>query len=228
MGSISGDDGEGESTSASSRLHYSIDKHHKSTSASSCLNHSIDKDDNKKSIKIKKNKNKRVSWDRIHIREYPLVFGDHPLCQDGLPVRLGWQYDDMNALAVEQIKEGMKPTLNGNNRKGETKLSERRQSYVFPRRLSYEERRDRLISVGFSLDQIKNDEIDLVVRTLKESWDDQNTTEEGICNDIVMEPVHCDYDPFADDNMMEIDVPEIDVDFNENNEDLGDITDFEF
>lgn len=135
MDPISGDDGEGESSSASSSLYDSIDN-----------------DDNKNSlgcIKIKKNKNKRVSWDRIHTREYSLVVGDHPLCQDGLPVSLGWQYDDhscstksMNTLTVDQSKEGMKSSLTDTKRQGKTQLSERRQSYVFPRRLSYEERRD--------------------------------------------------------------------------------------
>ena len=222
-------------------------------------NGDIDRQDDLRCVNnIKKStKNKRVSWDRIITREYSLVVGDHPMCQDGLPVSLGWQYNDhscstksMNPqvpTVVEQKEEGTSLSLVGIQRQQQQelqqqqqqpiKLSERRQSYVFPRRLSYEERRERLISVSnLTLDQIKNDEIDLVVRTLKESWEEDDNQEgvgdgDGEGNDIMMEPANRDYDPLADENMMDLDdmdvVPVIDVDFNDN-EDLGDITNFEW
>eukprot|EP00934_Nitzschia_sp_Nitz4_P007199 Nitzschia sp. Nitz4//scaffold406_size10313//5930//6598//NITZ4_009076-RA/size10313-processed-gene-0.5-mRNA-1//-1//CDS//3329551128//7189//frame0 len=103
------------------------------------------------------NSKKRVSWGRIHTREYALVVGEHPLCQDGLPVSLDWQHAD-DAVPPKLIPQA-------------PKVSERTQSYVFPRRLSYEERRRRLCCVsGLTEDQVKNDEIELVVRTLEESW----------------------------------------------------------
>jgi hypothetical protein len=100
---------------------------------------------------------KRVSWDRIHTREFELVVGDHPMCNDGLPVSLGWQYSDCcpNSLVEDH----------------QLNVSERKHSYVFPRRLSYDERRQRLFLGGLSAEQVRNDEIDLVVRTLKEVWD---------------------------------------------------------
>jgi len=193
------------------------------------------------------NNNKRVSWDRIHTREFSLVVGDHPMCQDGLPVSLGWHYNDhscstksMNTpTIVEQKEEGTNLSIIELQQQlhQPIQLSERRQSYVFPRRLSYEERRKRLISVSnLTLDQIKNDEIDLVVRTLKESWEEDDNQEvdgDGEGNDIMMETAGHDYDPLADENMMDLDdmdiVPVIDVDLSDNdNEDLGDITNFEW
>jgi hypothetical protein len=105
---------------------------------------------------------KRVSWDQIHTREYTLVVGDHPMCQDGLPVSLGWDHADCSSMTLQQQHTAV-PLITATN------IRERQQSYVFPRRLSYEERRDRLLNVSnLTLDQIKNDEIDLVVRTLRE------------------------------------------------------------
>jgi hypothetical protein len=136
---------------------------------------------------------KRVRWDTIQTREYALVVGDHPLCQDGLPVSLDWKYSDYSNCLIKSFK-----------------LSERKQSYVFPRRLSYEERRQRLCAVsGLSDEQVKNDEIDLVVRTLKESWE-QVTVETS------------EMDPLSDMMIWE-DVIGTDLDI-----DLGDISDFEW
>mmetsp|Transcript_20934 Transcript_20934/g.44436 ORF Transcript_20934/g.44436 Transcript_20934/m.44436 type:complete len:311 (-) Transcript_20934:45-977(-) len=197
---------------------------------------------------------KRVSWDRIHTREFVLVVGDHPMCQDGLPVSLGWQYDDhsfstknMNPIPVNNAdnpkEDGTKSSSSirqeqKQQQQQQIQLSERRQSYVFPRRLSYEERRERLVSVSnLTLDQIKNDEIDLVVRTLKESWEvEDHIGDRGQTDyDIVMEPVELDngFCPLDDENLMELDdmdiVPGIDIDYNyHDGQDLGDITNFEW
>jgi hypothetical protein len=138
------------------------------------------------------NKMTRVSWDKIDTREFALVVGDHPLCNDGLPVSLGWKYSDCcpNSLA---------------------EASEREQSYVFPRRLSYDERRQRLFLGGLSAEQVKNDEIDLVVRTLNEAWDHG-----GMQNSDLM-------DPLADITMLGDDDTPLSMDF-----DLGDISNFEW
>ena len=150
---------------------------------------------------------KRVSWDRIHTREFALVVGDHPLCQDGLPVSLDWQHTD-NTQPAKKIAGLEYP-----------KVSERKNSYAFPKRLSYEERRERLCCVsGLTDDQVKDDEIDLVVRTLKESWD-------CVADDTSSPPF--DPTPLAEDDMNMMSVWEgiisqdIDVD-------LGDISDFEW
>lgn len=44
---------------------------------------------------------KHVSFDRLSIREYDLVLGDHPCCTDGPPVSLGWQYTESPSMKVE-------------------------------------------------------------------------------------------------------------------------------
>lgn len=156
---------------------------------------------------------KRVSWDRIHTREFALVVGDHPLCQDGLPVSLDWQHTDRNAESL--VNQALK-------------VSERTNSYAFPKRLSYEERRQRLCFVsGLSEDQVKHDEIDLVLRTLQESWESVSTNPADFSVSLPFDPT-----PIADgnDNMdthminvWDDDVINQDVDL-----DLGDITDFEW
>lgn len=142
---------------------------------------------------------KRVSWNSIQTREFAPVVGDHPLCHDGLPVSLGWSFCDNNP--NELVKA--------------PKVSERKSSYAFPRRLSYEDRRQRLVSVsGLTVEEVKNDEIDLVVRTLKESW--EHVEEE--------EPIQTVVDPLADISMWDdADIPCMDLDV-----DLGDISDFEW
>jgi hypothetical protein len=160
---------------------------------------------------------KRVSWDRIHIREFALIVGDHPFCQDGLPVSLDWHHAD-------NTEPGKKITCL-------EPLSERRTSYTFPKRLSYEERRERICSVsGLTDDQVKNDEIDLVVRTLQEAW-------ESGCEDVVTPlrvVVDDDPTPMSDDRRdMDITMmnvwddlisQHVDVDL----DDLGDMSDFEW
>lgn len=197
---------------------------------------------------------KRVGWGRIHTREFALVVGDHPMCQDGLPVSLGWQYDDhscsaknMNAMISGDSGENNKATGGGAKKPAALvsaiaqqqqkqqqpdpiRLSERRQSYVFPRRLSYEERRDRLISVSnLTLDQIKSDEINLVLRTLNESWEeDDRLLQSG-------KIIHHD-STIADQHWMQLQemdvVPSIDVNFSNDHhhsaeEDI-DFTNFEW
>ena len=168
-------DGEDSSLDSVSSHHY---RHEQHSSEISCSQSSMSK--------------KRVSWDRIQTREYALVVGDHPLCQDGLPVSLDWPYHDTFT------------TLDSLD------VSERKHSYVFPRRLSYEERQRRICAVsGLTVEQVKNEEIDLVVRTLREAWDQVS------CN-----PAGEVADPMAD-MMIWDEIPGLDCD-------LTDISDFEW
>ena len=138
---------------------------------------------------------KRVSWNNIQTREYSLVVGDHPLCQDGLPVSLDWQFSDSSPRSFQVDN-----------------VTERSKSYVFPRRLSYQERISKLCDIsGFTLEEVKNEEIDLVVKTLKESWDE-----------VPVEPITTvDSDPLIDDMMLWDDIPGLDCD-------LADVSDFEW
>jgi hypothetical protein len=156
------------------------------------------------SVSINPSEKKRVSWDRIHTREFALVVGDHPLCQDGLPVSLDWHH-------MDDPESGRKITC-------QEPLSERRTSYAFPKRLSYEERKQRICSVsGLTHDQVKSDEIDLVVRTLQETL---NTLGEDAAATLL------DPTPIAEDmDMMQVwdDLISQHVDL-----DLGDMSDFEW
>jgi hypothetical protein len=106
------------------------------------------------------------------------VVGDHPLCQDGLPVSLAWQYND-NAtpsisLVLHQQQKHYEHAKRQNDSDGDDHdhvAAYRSAAYVFPRRLTYEERQRRLQTVSdLTLEQIKNDEIELVVRTLNENF----------------------------------------------------------
>jgi len=136
-------------------------------------------------------KKKRVRWEKIRFRDFALVVGDHPLCQDGLPVSLAWQYNDHAtpaiSLLVHQQQERRGQGQEQKNDAGDHNDSSnaavataaveacRSSAYAFPRRLTYEERQRRLQTVSdLTLDQIKNDEIELVVRTLNENFFDDN------------------------------------------------------
>jgi hypothetical protein len=131
---------------------------------------------------------KRVSWDSIQTREYALVVGDHPFCQDGLPVSLDWQFSDTLARSFQQPEN----------------VSERGKSYVFPRRLSYEERIIKLCQVsGLTMEEVKSHEIDLVVKTLKETWESTNIVapieEDPLMQDIMSwDDMDCDLADVSD------------------------------
>ena len=196
--------------------------------------HSIVKNGNKR------NRKKRVSWDRIHTREFALVVGDHPMCQDSLPVSLGWQYDDhscstkdMNQIVQAQHTGIGETPVTHPGQQQTTTISERRRSYVFPRRLSYQERKERLVAVSnLTLDQIKNEEIDLVVRKMKESWEMHYvsySSESNNDDDVIMAPIQTVpfFDsPMPDDNLMELD--DIETIPGTDGQDLGDITNFQW
>ncbi|KAL3924407.1 MAG: hypothetical protein SGILL_001068 [Bacillariaceae sp.] len=175
---------------------------------------------------------KRVSWDQIHTREFALVVGDHPMCQDGLPVSLGWDHADCNSIKLKMQQQQQQAQLQEAEQQRLLKqLSERRQSYTFPRRLSYEERRDRLQSVSnLTLDQIKNDEIDLVVRTLRESWEDVDGMGEANSNIAIGDDclMGQNDDPLLADMMGLDDIMLPGMALEGDDGDLGDISNFEW
>eukprot|EP00535_Pseudo-nitzschia_heimii_P000795 CAMPEP_0197185426 /NCGR_PEP_ID=MMETSP1423-20130617/11888_1 /TAXON_ID=476441 /ORGANISM="Pseudo-nitzschia heimii, Strain UNC1101" /LENGTH=279 /DNA_ID=CAMNT_0042636477 /DNA_START=8 /DNA_END=847 /DNA_ORIENTATION=+ len=191
----------------------------------------------KSSIKNSKSRargNKSVRWDKIHTREFHLVVGDHPMCQDGLPLSLGWKYDDYGCQpkkinSIPEIEKQYRKNILSSPKHEQIQLSERWQSYAFPRRLSYEERRERLIyNSDLTLDQIKNDENNLVVRTWNQSWDNKDSRQ--LDRDILMTPVQLNHDvhPIFDDDLMELEDIHIDHEIDLINEDFGDITNFEW
>lgn len=71
------------------------------------------------------NMKKQVQWKGVFVREYNSTKGDHPFCSDSLPVSLDWTYSGDKFKNIEESRE-------------------RNSKYVFPRRLSYEDRRRRV------------------------------------------------------------------------------------
>ena len=47
---------------------------------------------------------KRVTFDRLHIQEYPVILGDHPATSSGLPVTLDWTVANYYQLEVNQYE----------------------------------------------------------------------------------------------------------------------------
>jgi hypothetical protein len=47
---------------------------------------------------------KRVSFTELEIREYHIIVGDHPCCLAGVPVALGWNYEDKAAATLDDYE----------------------------------------------------------------------------------------------------------------------------
>lgn len=62
-----------------------------------------------------KDQNTRVQFSTVEIRKYPMILGDNPCCPVGPPVSLGWEYeaipslsiDDYDALRIKQRRSRM-------------------------------------------------------------------------------------------------------------------------
>lgn len=48
---------------------------------------------------------KRVSFDRLHVREYPVILGDHPATTSGLPVTLDWNVSNSYQVEVNKYEQ---------------------------------------------------------------------------------------------------------------------------
>ena len=95
---------------------------------------------------------RRVSFSKIEVREYSVTVGDHPLCRDGLPLQLDWQHSDVTEMNMQCSRE-------------------REDKYQLPRRLSYEEKRDRLVNIGNYEDQRdRNQKLGQVIQRMQSWW----------------------------------------------------------
>ena len=56
---------------------------------------------------------KKVSFHKIHIRQYQLCIGDNPSCSKGPPLAIAWDYNDIGCVDVEEF-ETMRPTRRHN------------------------------------------------------------------------------------------------------------------
>jgi len=96
---------------------------------------------------------RRVSFSSVEVREYSVTVGDHPLCYDGLPLSLDWEHcEEPSVRSIEESRE-------------------RDSQYRPPRRLSFDERRDRLFSVNSYSDETERGaELNMMIKMLQNAW----------------------------------------------------------
>ena len=107
--------------------------------------------------KRKASPKRSVSFSSVEVREYAVTVGDHPFCFDGLPLTLDWEHTpDATVYDIEVSRQRM-------------------EKYRLPKRLSYEERREKLFSVSdYSQDRVRDEEINMVINLLQQSWAQHN------------------------------------------------------
>jgi hypothetical protein len=61
---------------------------------------SVDSSDNSSSSST----GRRVAFGVIHVREYERIVGDHPDCRVGVPLSIGWAYNQKEGMPVDQYE----------------------------------------------------------------------------------------------------------------------------
>eukprot|EP00546_Thalassionema_frauenfeldii_P012949 CAMPEP_0178921056 /NCGR_PEP_ID=MMETSP0786-20121207/15341_1 /TAXON_ID=186022 /ORGANISM="Thalassionema frauenfeldii, Strain CCMP 1798" /LENGTH=185 /DNA_ID=CAMNT_0020595177 /DNA_START=227 /DNA_END=784 /DNA_ORIENTATION=- len=77
--------------------------------------------EDERNLTLKQHKRK-VSFSNLHIREHSVILGDHPCCEMGLPITLGWDIANESSSTIDEHEKEKKP----------------------PRRLSFDERQEML------------------------------------------------------------------------------------
>ena len=85
---------------------------------------------------------KKVTFTTCEIREYNVTIGIHPICMDGLPLSLDWDYDAQRTKVIDlssvvASKDDV-DTMDGVSGLARSKFPK------FPKRLNFEERKDYL------------------------------------------------------------------------------------
>jgi hypothetical protein len=139
-----------------------------------------------------------VSFKNVEVREYSITVGDHPMCYDGLPLTLDWEHSP--SVEIRDVSTSR----------------ERSGNYRAPRRLSFDERRERLFSAAAAAaaaagggagappteggDQ-RSLELGLVIKMLHNSWSMNSILPPPILDDI--EEVDSDFDDDSDGHERE-------------------------
>ena len=130
---------------------------------------------------------RRVSFNKIEIREYSVTIGDHPACRDGLALQLDWDHSEATEVNMLCSRE-------------------RQAKFEMPRRLSYEEKRERLMALTDYTDQRdRNQALGQVIERMQSWWQQHPVLPMPKLYDIREEPT----DSFSDDDSEER-FPEID------------------
>ena len=71
---------------------------------------------------------KSVTFDRIHVRSFPLVIGDHPFCTTGCPITLGWGHSKEEQMKIDEYESMRTKRIGGGSQQAtRTSKDERRQ-----------------------------------------------------------------------------------------------------
>lgn len=62
-----------------------------------------------RSLTMPKHHRKSVSFGDLVIRTHPVVLGEHPFCQSGCPLELGWIYDEETIVSVDEFELRREP-----------------------------------------------------------------------------------------------------------------------
>lgn len=90
----------------------------------------------------------------VHVREHAVTIGDHPSCNDSCPITLDWYHSE----------EILTLSLDDSSKTREGK-------YEMPKRLTFNERRKRLVQASaFGSERIQNQELERVIDMLHQSW----------------------------------------------------------
>lgn len=52
---------------------------------------------------------KTVSFSSLEVREYVVVVGDHPCCSMGLPLSLGWEFEEADTIPLDRYEATREP-----------------------------------------------------------------------------------------------------------------------
>ncbi|KAI2498830.1 hypothetical protein MHU86_15683 [Fragilaria crotonensis] len=91
--------------------------------------------------------NRNVSFTNLSIREYNVELGDNPSCSCGVPISLGWDYEEQEALPLDQVEDPDATAIGGS--------SSRRRRKTHELILSYNDRRRLLKSAGYSKEELQ-------------------------------------------------------------------------
>ena len=91
--------------------------------------------------------NRNVSFNNLSIREYNVEIGDNPSCSCGVPISLGWDYEEQEALPLDALDDPETTALGGSG--------SRRRRKTHELILSYNDRRRLLKSAGYSREELQ-------------------------------------------------------------------------